>query len=1126
MEKELIFDILGIGETKDEQAIQAAYHSLLKHTNPEDDPEGFKRLRKAYEEAIEYARQAEDAKETEDLDKTEVQEWIDRVAAVYGDMDRRHQKTEWERLLAEPVCEALDTSMDAREQMLVFLMDHIYLPWEIWRMLDETFGWTGDQEGLLEKFPKNFLDYVFYYVKNDGFIHFEYFVVQNRERQNGDGYLEHYFQVKRKLDQREWEGDLEELDQLQAFGLYHPYEDVERIRCCLMQVEKETGETVNQKEKALDIANSLKNRYPKDPYIQSWSAEALDANGQKEEAHKLRLAILKESPHYYIAKIGCARYQMEQEDYSGARELLQEIMNLDSRDEQAGKMLTACNSSLIGKYQDLLERGETDGDKTRQEMQNELGWCLFQNEKIDEAIALIESWEPEEKSGYDYYNLYGRLLHHHGQYEKAKPLLVEWLHGIESTVDDGTKEMQRRKNRLCNALNILGDCCHKLKEEEEAEEYLNRAVAAAKEESERLGVMNYLAHMLLEADQFEKAVDVCDAILAIEEGYFPALLTRQEACFELHKGQQVVDDYHQAVAIYAGYYQPYLLAAKVFFYYDQYEDAKGVLEQARENQVKFSDQMRLFEVKILRNLANCAEDRNEPLRLIAELETTVGDETDLEDRSEIAFEHGLLLWDDDKNEEALPYITQAMEGNPERLQYRLVRGNILLDMERYKDALVEYEAAEPAYLEEPALYYCRGLCYEAQDMKRLALENFEKVLTLRDTYREACEKVMQHYKDEYHKHYRMADLEQAIAMMDRQLAQQENCYYLVERGRLYMDCYQLERAIEDFRKALEYRPDDWACYNNIGCCYKYLGDFERAIEALQKSADCMTEEEKSVLPYSNMADCYESQEKYREAIECYEKDLKLFPDRNSFWEYVGDLYSYLGEYGKAIEAYRKLEEPGDYAVNRAYICAQKGNVAGTFLWRLLSVFQTGKKERSQRWMRLIDTFVDWKPKAAVFCSKMVESFLDHSDNSVMEEFERSLARQYFLLGNEAKAKEHAGQAMAYFKKNTEGTKLEDYLGHGYYAPARLLNLTWMFLLSGDRERGFGYLEKSDQIPRCRLCRHGGCYEKYYYRGLYRDATGDLAGAMADYQKAQKMDPHNSVLIRLITKLRKKMERQT
>ena len=53
MEKELVCHILGIRELKDEQGIKAAYMKRLKTTNPEDDPEGFRKLRKAYEQALE-----------------------------------------------------------------------------------------------------------------------------------------------------------------------------------------------------------------------------------------------------------------------------------------------------------------------------------------------------------------------------------------------------------------------------------------------------------------------------------------------------------------------------------------------------------------------------------------------------------------------------------------------------------------------------------------------------------------------------------------------------------------------------------------------------------------------------------------------------------------------------------------------------------------------------------------------------------------------------------------------------------------------------------------------------------------------------------------------------------------
>ncbi|MDE7058758.1 MAG: hypothetical protein K2P03_08655, partial [Lachnospiraceae bacterium] len=57
------FETLKLTPTHEERAIRDAYHALLKGVNPEDDPEGFKRLREAYEQAIVYARTPKEEEE-------------------------------------------------------------------------------------------------------------------------------------------------------------------------------------------------------------------------------------------------------------------------------------------------------------------------------------------------------------------------------------------------------------------------------------------------------------------------------------------------------------------------------------------------------------------------------------------------------------------------------------------------------------------------------------------------------------------------------------------------------------------------------------------------------------------------------------------------------------------------------------------------------------------------------------------------------------------------------------------------------------------------------------------------------------------------------------------------------
>ena len=53
MEGKKSFVLLGIEQTKDEGKIREAYLKKLPEFNPEDDPEGFRRLRAAYARALE-----------------------------------------------------------------------------------------------------------------------------------------------------------------------------------------------------------------------------------------------------------------------------------------------------------------------------------------------------------------------------------------------------------------------------------------------------------------------------------------------------------------------------------------------------------------------------------------------------------------------------------------------------------------------------------------------------------------------------------------------------------------------------------------------------------------------------------------------------------------------------------------------------------------------------------------------------------------------------------------------------------------------------------------------------------------------------------------------------------------
>lgn len=69
----ICWEILGIEPTTDLECIRQAYLALLPSFHPESDPQGFKRLRQAYEEAQHWAASpAEDAKTEEVGDEHEI----------------------------------------------------------------------------------------------------------------------------------------------------------------------------------------------------------------------------------------------------------------------------------------------------------------------------------------------------------------------------------------------------------------------------------------------------------------------------------------------------------------------------------------------------------------------------------------------------------------------------------------------------------------------------------------------------------------------------------------------------------------------------------------------------------------------------------------------------------------------------------------------------------------------------------------------------------------------------------------------------------------------------------------------------------------------------------------------
>ncbi len=1087
MDKKLVFQILGISETKDEDTIRQSYLRLLKGTNPEDDPEGFKRLREAYEEAVRLSKMREADEEQEPQGELEI--WMSRVAKSYRDIFLRREPDVWKELFDDPVCVGFDTFLEARGKLLSYIAEHPFLPQSVWKLIDQIFHVLEDFETLQEDFHVNFLKHIDYHVHTEDFLNYELFEETERgyapdEEEDTDGYIREYFRIRDSLEQDETEGVLQALSDMGRYGLYHPFEDVERLRLFIRTKECDKGR---------ELAEKLIERYPEENYVRIWTGKVFYEAGEEQRGYELWQAVLSDEPDYYMAKYFSVHDLMRRSMWYQAHKYLKELIKVNRYDEELQKLRSQIAEAIIPELQAALSDGKEYEELSKTELVFYTGWRLFDLDRFEEALSLLDKEGADLEGEKDYCELRAWLLYSMERYEEAVPYYQMYIEKVASNEDEEKRAAESAQSHLC-----LSACFYELGKSEEGEKEARTAIAEEPDFRIRLDSKRYLAGRYLLDKQYEKAVELCDEIIAEDENYYPAYLIRQEACFHMDKAQQVVDDYYRAIELYAGYDGPYLYAAKIFYEYKQYENAKGVIERARENQVEFTKRLSFEEARILRMLARNAEDRQRVREILEELLREPGEEqADIQkntpDRAEMLFEMGMLCWDDKKTDQAVSMLREAIEINPDEPWYRLLLGDVFRDVGSYKEALAEYQTVEDVY-HHTEMYFGMGVCHQSQKEWTEAIRCFEKAIEKDEYYRDTNHRLYRCYDERYRIEYRQSDYQKALFYINKQLEIKEDGYRLWDRAYLYDDGMEIELALSDYKKALSMvsEKDRYIVLQNIGYAYKYDRQFEKAYEAFSQSVECMEPKNASVKGYDGMAECSKKLGEYERAISCCKKGLEYFPDNTNLWDTLSDCYEETGRLEEALETVKSSREHGqsiaDYYHNISFILLRMGKIQES-----IDVYAEGKKE-------LIDSSADKEELADLYehlgdryeVLAKYEEAVRYYEKSVAlrkeDDFwdrfncEHDLAKDYYMLGEYEKAKHHANMALQCLKERN--TTPEDYMTWPGYMPVRTGIIGWIYLALGEKEKGKKYLEDMETLRPCKSCRYKKCYEASLWLGYY------------------------------------------
>lgn len=582
------FQVLGIEAIKDEKAIRNAYREKLGVTNPEDDPEGFKRLRGAYEEACRYAKEPEEtAGEEKPKDMTASGLWLERAAEIYGNIHTRQDAELWKELFNDDIFLSLEEEENCRLKLLSFLTEHFKLPTQVWKLLDKKLNITGDAKALREKFPANFMHYIVSKCERGEDLMFGQF--EGAEDADYDLFLEYYDRCWQALQNRKPEEARSCLENADKLGIRHPVMEVCRANLLLNE---------GRREECIALLEEQLEKYPGDTMISYNFAEMLwklDEEGGnascRERAAQLYQGLKAENDTHYMANLRLTKWYYDEGRYREAKKCAEKVLAHGSDDDFMDllvKINREIEKELEGKY------GKTGG----WEPALELCWCYLQDGRTARGLRLalgLEKLLPPEKEA-EYHGLLAKLYVEQAEYEKSIAMTRRWEISLKARMernsDAGEEEGRKDKDRLRQAHLIRMQCYHNLgfadrKNFELATEEGKSVLGSEPvcEGAKDIGIFLELAQIYMEMEEYEKSLEISQ-MLVEEHQVFAAHATSLEVYRRQLNAGGVVRAAGQCIRYFPGFVKSYEYLAKVYLDLGRHEDLARVLEDADKNEVK------------------------------------------------------------------------------------------------------------------------------------------------------------------------------------------------------------------------------------------------------------------------------------------------------------------------------------------------------------------------------------------------------------------------------------------------------------------------------------------------------------------------------------------------------------
>lgn len=1121
MDIAMIFAILGITETKEEEQIRQAYRIKLTENNPEDDPEGFRRLREAYEQAIAYARETEE--EGEEEEDTPIGNWLKQAKEIYFCLPKRLDTSIWKELLRDEICVDLEYAEEAKWRLFRFFADHYRLNSPVYRVLDEAFGILENEKEWKEHLPTAFVDYMIRKIQDtEGEEDFPYQWIKGADTADYDSFQERLYELEELLSQQKIKEAEQVVTVMEQLEIEHPYYQLAKARLSVMKGEKE----------AALIAPKLLEDYPENIKIQVLSAELLWNGDKKEMAAEAFLRFREKFGSYYIVEKYLAQYQKEQGNLKEAIDhCLQALRKAD--DEELSELLKEVDCAYITECEEKLTEGALESEEACQ-----LCGAYIRSSRYQEGIDFILEHPEYAQETENMYSYLSTLYYRSERYEESIQESRRWREAILTAIEEKKKSEEDYEWNLAVSYSYEALAIRMLVKQslengktssytyQDAKQAWEKALEYAPDNT---NMKQDLLDLLVEEKSYEEAIRLADELLSWNKEWFPALVQKQKACYELGRAQEVVDLFYQAKDVYAGYAQIYELAVRTFCDYRQFQDAERILERAKEAKVQgFGLDLAALRCERMqcRNDVSYYEAVKKGEALLKQFEEGKASKKEL---SELYFELSILedcqyykeFMHPGKAEEYIKKAIDLREYEPleEVAPYYYTYGHILQNAEKYKEAIEAYQtyAKNSQMTEMTAMNLAQ--CYDEIGEWEEAIRLYKEALSLNPEQKDANGKIAAIYKREGDKKGSVPLIQKALPYETRQIElKPESAYHYRVRGILYKMIGDLEHALQDARKATQLDKKNPYGLNLKGRILYYMGKYQQALFFYKKSiANLKDPKTDGWAMYTNAAESCQKMGNYAQAEKWYRDGIAIFEGSDQAWCYWELVQLYKGQrrYDQALELLRESYEKGCVTEER-YLLRYFG--IKKLLCNGIEQVQALEKEAWEA-AKKFDSVDTWEElsdiqyyhlldiQRALETKKKVMELIEQSKEKVnwWRHKGKLIERMqiYWELGDQQEVEKWGKiyiQAIEehYDIETEQYPAIEQYLSDPNDAYENLCDMIQYWIFTGEMGRALDGIEHVRGMDKCRDCRQCDCVTFEMVEAIYWEAIGELEKAYQRY----------------------------